>query len=244
MIEHKSFDVELKAGDAGTVELYAAAFGNIDRQREVIEPGAFANLDEFVKSGWIAINHEWDDLPVASVSSAVQDMAGLRITAEWHSTDEAQACRTVVKERLARGKSVKCSIGYRVLDDAMEQRDGMTVRVLKRVELYEASIVNLPANPQAEVVGVKSWWHDLEEAYVALKEGRTLSGRNRDRLKACHTRMKEACDELGTLLAETEPVPVEASIDMTADVPKSHEGDRLFASLLANEASFPTYLLR
>lgn len=251
MIERKSFDIQLKADDAGTVELYAAAFGNIDRQREVIEPGAFANLDEFVKSGWIAINHEWDDLPVASVSSAVQDLTGLRITAEWHTTDDAQKCRTVVKERLARGKAVKCSIGYRVLDDAMEQRDGVTVRVLKRVELYEASIVNLPANPQAEVVGVKSWWHDLEEAYALLregqlarKEGRTLSGRNRDRLKACHSRMKEACDELGTLLTETEPVSSDASVDMTADVPKSHDGNRLVAALLANEASFPTYLLR
>jgi uncharacterized protein len=244
MIEHKSFDVELKADDAGMVELYAAAFGNVDRQREVIAPGAFVNLDEFVKSGWIAVNHEWDDLPVASVASAVQDMSGLRVTAEWHTTDEAQACRTVVKERMARGKAVKCSIGYRVLEDEMEQRDGMTIRVLKRVELYEASIVNLPANPQAEVVGVKSWWHDLEDAYVALKEGRTLSGRNRDRLKACHSRMKEACDELGTLLTETEPVSADSSIDMTADVPKSHGGNRLVADLLANEARFPTYLLR
>jgi uncharacterized protein len=159
-IERKTIAFDVKAGaddgeGPGSVELDAAVFGNIDRAGEVIAPGAFKNLDLFVAEGWLAWQHDWDAYPIATIRSAMQDGSTLRVVADWHSTDDAQECRTVVKERVGRGKAVKCSIGYRVLEDAIETRDGMRVRVLKAVELYEASIVNLPCNPAASVVGVK-----------------------------------------------------------------------------------------
>jgi HK97 family phage prohead protease len=137
-LEHKTLALDSKAGDDGTVELYAAVFGNVDRQGEVIAPGAFSNLAEFVKSGWLALNHEWDDLPLASIEAATQDVKGLRIVARWHNTDDAQACRLVVKERLDRGKAVKCSIGFRTTKDRWDDADGRRVRVLEEIELYEA----------------------------------------------------------------------------------------------------------
>ena len=37
-----------------------------------------------------------------------------------------------------------------------EVRDGEPVRVLLKIRVYETSIVNLPMNPQADVVGAKS----------------------------------------------------------------------------------------
>jgi HK97 family phage prohead protease len=153
-IERKNLLLEVKAdpGDAGSVDLYASVFSNVDRAGEIVAPGAFKNLDAFVDEGWLAVSHEWGDLPVASIRTASQDQTGLRIVADWHSTDAAQACRTVVKERLDRGRSVKCSIGYRVLEDEIDRKG---VRHLKQIELFEASIVNLPANAKAGVVAVK-----------------------------------------------------------------------------------------
>ena len=117
MIEHKSFDVECKGLDdeAGTVELYAAAFGNVDSANEVIQPGAFKNLNDFVDTGWLAVNHDWDRLPIATIDGAEQDAKGLKVKAHFHSTPEAQAVRTTIKERLARGKSVKAC--YRLQGD-------------------------------------------------------------------------------------------------------------------------------
>lgn len=204
VIDHKTLDCRIKAIDEGTVTLYAAVFGNVDRQGEIIQQGAFTNLDSFTRDGWLALNHDWDALPVASIEAAVQDETGLLITARWHSTPAAQECRAVVKERMERSKSVKCSIGFRVIDAATEQRSGDHVRVLKTIELYEASIVNLPANARAEVTAVK-WLtpeQAVEKARVQAKEGRTFSRANlsamRDwakRMRECATEMDGLCDQ-------------------------------------------------
>lgn len=205
-IERKSLPVELKIDDAnGTVTLYASVFGNVDRQGEMIVPGAFKNLDQFVIDGWLAVNHNWNDMGVASIDAATQDPHGLLVAASWYSTADAQEARTIVKERMARGKSVKASIGFRVLEDTSETADGKPIRVLKAIELIEASIVNLPANPLAQVSTVKSWWNSLDMAYAALKEGRAISSTNRNRLKSCRKQMDDACKGLDQVLTETDP---------------------------------------
>ena len=207
-IERKSFSVKLKANDQGngTVTLYAAVFNNVDRQGEVIMPGAFKNLDQFVKDGWLAINHSWGDMGMATIDTATQDAIGLLVTASWHSTPEAQDARTTVMERMARGKSVKASIGYKVAESTVETRDGEPIRVLQGLELYEVSIVNLPANPLAGVSMAKRWYDNLDKAYAALKEGRTISTSNRTKLKRCHDRLKECSMDLETMLLETDPL--------------------------------------
>ena len=156
-LPRKTFECEFKSDDdaAGTFELYAACFGNVDRQGDIIEPGAFDNLAEFVRDGWIALNHRSSDLPVGLPEAATQDARGLLVAGRFHSTPDGQACRTVVRERKAAGKAVKCSIGYAVNDEAYEKRDGRTIRRIKKLSVYEVSFVNLPANPVAEVTSVK-----------------------------------------------------------------------------------------
>jgi HK97 family phage prohead protease len=236
--ERKSLPFEVKAADDSLVELYAAAFSNVDRANEVIEPGAFRNLPEFVLSGWLGVNHEMDDLPVATIETAEQDTYGLKLVCRWHSTAEAQATRTVVKERMERGKEVKCSIGYRVTEDAMEQRDGESVRVLKGIEIYEASIVNLPCNPAARVTSAKSWTDAIEAAYAELatcqKEGRVLSTRSRERLKACRDKLKDCHAELDGMLTETDFAPPEMAAEVVKASPAPDaELDSLFLNYLA-----------
>lgn len=144
----------------GEFDLYAAVFSNVDRQAEVIQPGAFANLSEFAADGVGLVNHGMMQLPVAWIDSAVQDAKGLRVRGRFHSTPEAQACRTVVVERMAAGKSVKCSIGYRIDDYAIEKADGgRSITRIKSLRVYEFSFVNVPANPQAGVTSAKSATH-------------------------------------------------------------------------------------
>jgi HK97 family phage prohead protease len=158
-LPRKSCAVQLKTLDesTGSFELYALAFGNVDRQGDVIEPGAVTNIDELVRDGWIALNHDQMALPIAVIDSATQDAKGLLVTGRWHSTPYAQAVRTTVLERLKAGKRVLCSIGYAVEEERYETADGQTVRHIDKISVYECSIVNLPANPQAEVVAAKSF---------------------------------------------------------------------------------------
>jgi hypothetical protein len=82
----------------------------------------------------------------------VQDAKGFRVKAAWHDTDEAKACRTVVRERLASGKRMLASVGYVVHDARPEKRDGQAVRVLSSISVFELSLALLVANPAAAVV--------------------------------------------------------------------------------------------
>lgn len=189
-LSYKSFDVEIKAADesTGSFELYCAVFGNVDRQGELIQPGAFANLSAFVKDGWGAVNHVNNALPVAMVDTATQDGNGLKIAGVFHSTLDAQACRTVVVERKARGKSVKCSFGYRVIEGGFETRGGKQIYVITKLEIYEFSFVNLPANVRAEVTSVKSisdlvGLDQIEGFIQQTKAGRVISSSNHTKLK-------------------------------------------------------------
>lgn len=201
-LRRKTCDGRFKSLDdsgPGEFTFYAAVFGNVDRDGDVIEPGAFKNLDEFVKDGFVSFNHDWQSLPVAYPVNASQDATGLLITARFHSTPEAQACRTVARERLAAGKAVKCSIGYRVMDSSTETRGGQRVNVLKALAVYEAGMVNIPANPSAEVGSVKGVV-SLDQAQAMLaryKDGRVLSTDNHKKLnqwaKDLHGHGKTAC---------------------------------------------------
>ena len=152
-LARKSFELELKElADDGSFVLYALAFGNVDRGGDVIAPGAVVNLDEFVRDGWIALNHRASDPPIGYPTAAMQDAKGMRVEGRFHSTPEARVVRTFVGERLKAGKSVKASIGYMIEEARTEVRDGEPVRVLLKIRVYETSIVNLPMNPQADVV--------------------------------------------------------------------------------------------
>lgn len=217
---------QIKMEDAGTGTFtgYASTWDNWDRAGERPTRGAFdRSLATFRRDGFIAIGHEWGGLPVATLTDAKEDDTGLFIAAEFHSTPDAQAARTVAAERLARGKSVSLSIGYNVLRD--EYTDAG--RLLKEIELYEVSLVNVPANPLALVAAVKSEpairppftvqaaqtetaVRDLlkrveRHAAARRKEGRVLSAANRSKLKDLHTSLADVMALLEELLQAAEP---------------------------------------
>lgn len=210
-IERKVCDlseVAIKAGENGhgRISGYAATFGNKDRQGDVIMPGAFKDgIETFKRDGFIAVGHDHGALPVAMPSVVREDSKGLYLEADFHSTPEAQAARTVAQERIAAGKSVSFSIGYAVPEGGAEHTKG--ARRLHKLDTYEVSLVNIPANPLALVAGVKgdglddglAFTEHLEavvdavkgvteraekRAELRTKEGRVLSAANVAKLAA------------------------------------------------------------
>lgn len=177
ILPRKTVECELKVvnEDTGVFEMYALVFGNTDRQNDLIEPGSVTNCDELVKDGWIALNHKGEELPLATITTAVQDSHGLKLTGQFHSTPAAQEARTIIRERLERGKGVKTSIGYLVPDDGQhyEREDGQEVRHITKLSVYEASYVNLPANPEAEITSAKSLG-TIEQGEPMSKEAKVL----------------------------------------------------------------------
>ena len=222
-IEYKLVDAQFKASDDGSGSLtgYASTFGNWDSVGERPIRGAFAkHLDAFLKDGFIAVGHDWLSLPVATPTEAYEDDIGLYLTAQFHSTPDAQAARTVTTERLARGKSVKLSIGYQVLADEYTDEG----RLLKEIKLYEVSLVTVPANPMASVTSSKRMpLADQSDAVLAAvkdytdrlhalhdlraKEGRVLSGENRSRIESAVEALAGAQAALKDLLTMSDPKP-------------------------------------
>lgn len=154
-MEYKFFDapqVKMTNDGHGIIAGYASTFGNFDSTGERVVKGAFLpSLLDFMNDGFIAVGHDWSALPIATPVEASEDDKGLFVRGEFHSTTDAQEARTVIRERLERGKSVKLSIGYEVLDDDYTQ-DG---RLLKNLKLYEWSYVTVPANSMAAVTDAK-----------------------------------------------------------------------------------------
>lgn len=215
------FDMKLLDDSAtGGFEGYVSVFGNEDSYGDVVEAGAFKEtLPDFINNGFIAVGHDWAGLPVATVVEAFEDETGLFMRCQFHSTEAAQAARTVVKERMARGKTVGLSIGYEVLEYVIVKPEDGSWRYKRRLvklKLYEGSIVTVPANALAGVTDAKSGLSLEDHAAAALaavagvverfgsladlkrKEGKVLSPTNRERLAKLHA-------GIGDLLAATEP---------------------------------------
>lgn len=144
---------------------YASAFGVKDSYGEATMKGCFLQwLQPFIDEGWIAVGHNWRDMGCGFIKAAYEDGYGLFIEIEFHSDADSQAVRTKVNERIAAGKSVKLSIGYFLRAyEVAEQADKTTLINLTEVELKEVSIVNVPANPSADVLSAKSF--DMEMSF-------------------------------------------------------------------------------
>lgn len=164
----------------------AAVLGNMDYGDDVIFPGAFKTaIPDFLKSGFVAEGHDWYELPIAMPISAEEMGNALMTEAEFHTTDEAQAARTVCMERLARDLTVGLSVGFRcdpngshyfengenlltfAKDNGYDMKlfdtkgimacDCFCRGITKVEELFEYSIVTVPMNPMAVVTDAKEF---------------------------------------------------------------------------------------
>lgn len=181
-IERKIFslvDVKARAADPGGIEGYGAIFNNIDSYGDMIVKGAFLEtIPQFMTNGFASVGHAWSDLPVATFSDAHEDDKGLYIVAEYHTDDYSQRTRGIVKERIDRQKSVGLSIGFMVKDGgAVIGRDDngfpVGVRILTNLELFEVSIVNVPANPAALATAAKNAQYLCSEPTCGCRLGMT-----------------------------------------------------------------------
>lgn len=143
----------------GFIEGYAAVFDNVDRQGEVIRPGAFTKtINEAVKTGKVLLMvrhfaHGGDVLEtIGKVIEAEEDETGLYIKAQFSERSLAQEVRSMAKEGLV----TSMSIGYETIQERSIIEEGITVTELIELKLGEVTLTNVPANELAIVTGAKS----------------------------------------------------------------------------------------
>jgi HK97 family phage prohead protease len=184
-IERKFIDLkDLTVTDEGPGHIsgYRAVFNEIDEGGDLIVPGFFKDcITEYLEAGFTAHSHDWDfDKAVGYPMVAKEDDHGFFVDSEFHSTSDAQAVRTKAVERKKAGKRVGFSFGYSVSDksyiEAKDYKEQLPlyikperlqanllkaqkfdrIRILKKGEVIEDSIVTAPMNKLAMATAVKS----------------------------------------------------------------------------------------
>lgn len=151
-LEFKVYTTPLeKAGHSGERRLirgYASVGDVLDRQNEVITLGALIKArEDLLKNHTIFYEHKHSELPIGKTISVDIDEKGLLITVEISKGSHADSVWTLIQEGILNS----FSIGGRVLE-AEEKRDkqGNLFNEITQIELFETSVVGLPANPAAK----------------------------------------------------------------------------------------------
>lgn len=156
-------------GDDGLIEGYASKFGEIDRGNDMVMPGAYrASLG--VKSA-TAVKMLWQHDPAQPIGvweSIQEDETGLRV--KGRLLTEVQKGREALV-LLKAGVLDGLSIGYRTEDYGYVTEGGRTVRQLKKLDLWEISLVTFPMLPSARVAAKAEDWRDPKFVEQYLREG-------------------------------------------------------------------------
>lgn len=150
----------------GYFSVFGAKYWLWDEGYETIEPGAFdGQTDADVRA---LINHDTTYVlgrTAAGTLELKQDEKGLwgRVTVNQKDQDAVN-----LYERVKRGDVTQCSFGFDILDQDIEYADGgPTVWRIKKVKLYEVSVVTFPAYEETSVQARKA---EIEEIKKRKKE--------------------------------------------------------------------------
>lgn len=143
-----SLEVKQVTDDFVYIEGYASTFGNLDRDGDIIAKGAFTNTLTKRKPEFI-YQHQMDK-PIGVWDSLVELEEGLFVKGRM---PRANSLVRDIESLAKMGALKSLSVGFNVVV-ADTAPDG--VRVIKEIDLWEISIVTIPANPEARITGVKS----------------------------------------------------------------------------------------
>lgn len=206
---YKSFDIKADK-DSGTISGYFSTYDRTpDSYGDIIAPGAFTEtLKAREESGHpfpLCWNHDLDQI-IGKVDSIVDDEKGPLMTASFFNTQLAQDKREIVKS----GVVYQFSFAYDVKDAAtVTLEDGTKANELRKLDLFEVSIVPIPANQNAVMTEIKADVHEepVEEPEEKAEEPEVKSGRRNS--KADAEKLEQAIslirDVLGQLDDTAEP---------------------------------------
>lgn len=176
-MELKTKTYEVKA-DNGSITGYASTWiREPDSYGDVIAKGAFldniAQIEAEGKKLPLLWNHDSYDLKsfIGTVTDLEEDDHGLKFTATFDDTEEAQRARQLASD----GRLAKFSFAYDVIEEAeIELEDGRKANELRKLNIYEVSLVMYPANPDTSVIEVKSGRRNSAKDADAIREAITL----------------------------------------------------------------------
>ena len=190
---------QIKAvSDDGLFSGYGSVFGVIDSYKEIVAQGAFS--ESLQKRTPAMLWQHRSGEPIGVYSALREDQTGLYVEGKL-ALKTARGAEAY--ELLKMGAISGLSIGFVTRDDSYDRVTG--IRTLKKLDLWEVSLVTFPANESARISGVKSieTIESLADAEAFLRDAGGLSRREAtalvSRIKSLRGRGDP--DDLGELLA-------------------------------------------
>jgi len=181
------FGFELKSlTETGAFEGYGSVFGVKDSYDEIVAPGAFADSLATHKAAGTMPALLWQHRsaePIGIYTGMSEDQIGLKVAGQLAmKTVRGQEAHELLKMKALSG----LSIGFVTREDSYDRLTG--IRTLKKVDLWETSLVTFPANDAARVQAVKSI-EEIEDLKSAERYLRDV-GLGRTEAKAFIARLK------------------------------------------------------
>lgn len=161
-IQHLDFEFEIVPDgfeiltkDEGEPERTMTAVissANIDRVGDRVLPGAFKNLGKDGKTIPLLWSHDRSSMPIGKSVWIKNSHKDKTVVGKFVFRNNPQS--KDVWDMINEGFITKVSVGFNVLSEGWEQNDFQGYDISK-AELLEVSLVNIPANRDAVVQGVK-----------------------------------------------------------------------------------------
>lgn len=152
--EVRSYALEIKANDDGTIDGYGSVFSVIDNYDDTIAKGAFMKSLAAHKAAGTMPAMLWQhdsDKPIGIWTEMVEDEKGLRVKGQLAlETILGKEAQTLLKMGAING----LSIGF--VSRQWQYDKDTDIRTLLEVDLWEVSLVTFPANTSARVTSVKA----------------------------------------------------------------------------------------
>ncbi|EJR86599.1 HK97 family phage prohead protease [Bacillus cereus VD156] len=144
---------------------------------EVIEPGAFARSLSENSDIRALFNHNWDNVLGRTRSGTLrleEDEKGLKFEIELPNTSVGRD----LAESMSRGDINQCSFGFWITEENWDYNVEPALRTIKEVELYEISVVSIPAYDDTEVslVRSKEIGKEIEQRMKMIKQINQILG--------------------------------------------------------------------
>ena len=144
---------------------------------EVIEPGAFARSLSENSDIRALFNHNWDNVLGRTKSGTLrleEDEKGLKFEIELPNTSVGRD----LAESMSRGDINQCSFGFWITEENWDYNVEPALRTIKEVELYEISVVSIPAYDDTEVslVRSKEIGKEIEQRLKMIKQINQILG--------------------------------------------------------------------
>ena len=249
----KNATVLLKAGpedglSEGQFTAYASVFGNVDSYGDIVVKGAFANtLADWEASGNLipllfGHNMTDPDYNIGHVVSAEEDEIGLKVTAQL-DLENPKARQTY---RMIKGRRInQMSFAYDVVDGQYVKGNNPDddedptdeVYEIRKLKLYEVSVVTVGANQETEILAVKQAADLAERISANLKAGRVLSAKNEGAIRSAYEALGQVLSALDGTTDEqkaSEPGPSRQQDD---DIATKSDQDQPVSEEPAREAN-------